>query len=99
MIVNKQIIIQLLFEHYKATLANFALEDLAGDQVIFDNDICLHGCNVFDVVMKMMGVELTNDNYDHYYFPFFEITQKDLKSLKQVEDKIEKYYHWLENQA
>ncbi len=95
MTIDKGIIIQLLFEHYKATLANFALEDLAGDQVIFDNDICLHGCNVFDVVLKMLGIELNNDNYDEYYAPFFELTQMDLKNIEEVEDEIIQYYNWV----
>ena len=94
MIANKKIVLELLFEHYKISLSNYALEELADDQVLFCNDICLHGSNVFDIALKIVEIEINDDNFEDYYDPFFEITQKDLNT-KQAEEEILKYYNWL----
>jgi len=95
MIINKQIVLDLLFEHLRIELATVEPEKQLGDKVAFASDICLHGTNIFDIVCNNTEIELNEDNFETYYKPFYDIINSDFKNTEEVKTKIEGYYDWL----
>lgn len=95
MIINKQIVLDLLFEHYRTTLNAICLEELTKGKVVFDNDICLNGGNVFDIVFSILGIELNEVNYQRYHTPFLNIVERRPKTTKAVNKELLIYYNWI----
>ena len=91
---DKQIITDLLFEAFRNIHTNHLLESFT-DEVHFVADICLHGSNIFDIALKIFGIELNEDNYDLFFNPFLEIVEGHFKDSSEVKSKIEQYYDWL----
>ncbi len=96
MAIDKQIALKLLFEHYRTTLAAIAIEEMTDDEVIFEHDICLHGSNIFDLTLGLLGIDLTDSNYDYYYIPFLDIVKKHLPK-NGVNKELNLYLEWLTN--
>jgi hypothetical protein len=92
---DKQIVLDLFFEHFRVCLANKVLEDTLEGKVVFVKDVCVHGSNVFDIACSLMGIELNDVNYDQLYSPFLKIVHDEFKDAQHVKKSIELYYHWL----
>ncbi len=99
MTINKQIILNLLFEHYRVMLATGELERLLEDKVAFAGDICLHGCEIIDNVFKIMDIKVEDDEqFTFYYTPFYQLLEKDFNHANEVKKDLEQYYNWLTKQ-
>jgi len=96
MIINKQIVLDLLFEAYRTTLATIELEKYLKDDVLFVSGTCVHGSDVFSIVLEILGIEAEEqEEYEVYYLPFLSIINHPFENSQQTQNKIEEYYHWI----
>jgi hypothetical protein len=95
MMINKQIVLDLLFEHYRTTLNCIYIDEISQGNVVFDNDICLNGGNVFDIVFKILGIELNEVNYQRYHTPFLNIVERRPITTDAVNKELLVYFNWI----
>ena len=95
--INHDIILKLLFEEYRVTLAAVALEELQDDAVLYIGDVCVHGSDIFLIVLEIMGFQdiQKEEVFEYYYTPFLKISMTTFDTQKIVETHIKTAYDWL----
>ena len=95
--INREIIINLLFEEYRITHATIELEKQIHPNVVFAYDICLHGSNIFEIVIRdILGFDTsTQDKFEMFYSPFAKeiINNEKLDSAAKVKQAIANNYY------
>jgi hypothetical protein len=72
------------------------LEEFIHPDVLFVQDICIHGTNVFDIVLDILGIDAkSEERYEYLYHPFTQIFLGEFGNAEGLRKKIEEYYEWL----
>ncbi len=95
--INKDIILKLLFEEHRVTLATMELEEFLGDKVLSIDGICVHGTDLFEIVLQILEFQKLENHqeFDYYYTPFLKIYTSTFENAKAVKAQIEIAYDWL----
>ena len=93
--VTKQIILDLLFEHYTSALCVIKLEEATKKEMTSHGEIQLSGGITFEIVFKILGIKLNNINHSRYYTPFKFIIERKPETIEKAKKEILIYYNWL----